>query len=335
MAGPGNYAAPAVSEIEAGLGLGLPSGPLHTTFRVASDDDGSSQRSRGSYPGHVTHPEQHLVGLGLGLPTDEPLRTSFRRDTKPLIGLGIHISGWEVVDDREDEEGLFGDEELIGYGEEHPSEEEMTSPPLLPTRRESPFRIELIVDDDEFPPSNSIFTPPAVSESEDEEEGLPGYFPVRPLLNIRRPTFMTAPSASELPIPFAHTPSGTGCVGCKVLASFNEEVDDQCTYTSGCNAEEDLYVNEPADASCAPCSPPPVRPLRPFVFPSYYTLTPTLLEDERCEVYAPQPVRPAEQQSEAHFHLPSDLLVSPCSCIECMGEDTVYYETPSRYIQWF
>ncbi|THH29425.1 hypothetical protein EUX98_g4751 [Antrodiella citrinella] len=181
MAGPGS-----TTSTEAGLfglGLGLPTGVLQSTFAVSATSNGT-QTVGSAYPEPIQRPKKPLVGLGFELPTDKEEGVSVR----PMIGLGIYNAGWEVVDDREEEER---------------EDDETSSRPLLPARRTSPYHVKVILDDDVFPPLNSIFTPPLPSPSPGESPAAEEYEHtfIRPFRAL--PPFMCAPSPSELPIPFA------------------------------------------------------------------------------------------------------------------------------------
>ena len=284
MAGPGTPTSPTSTSTEAGLiglGLGLPVSAMH----VSAGSDGKNQ---GSYPEPIQRPKQPLVGLGLGLPTDE-LHTTFR--VQPMIGLGIYVPDWEVVDDREEGEEV----------------QPLPSPPLLPTRRESPYRIGVILDDDEFPPSFPIFTPPMVESPEAGHTLHPILSPI-----AIRPPFMTAPSASELPIPFAQQPSG---VGLGLGLPSDEEADEPITTTTS-------SVGDTEGSS------EPGTPRTPFVF---HPVTPlkgsngefTVSEEECSEElirspaftpYVPNvfsPTSASEAEMEVYYHLPSNLFASP------------------------
>ncbi|KAH8100766.1 hypothetical protein BXZ70DRAFT_935738 [Cristinia sonorae] len=170
----------------------LPANFMQQTLRVPAT---GTLHTGSTYPEPIQRPtKKSSVGLGIQMP-------------QPSVGLGIYLSGWEVVDDREEED-----------------DNTPPSPPLLPTRRESPYHITTIVDDDVFPPPSNIFTPPPPCEVEDSEddygeeeydEDLEHYHEEsehyedeeqspeidHPRRFIPRPPFMSAPSASELPLP--------------------------------------------------------------------------------------------------------------------------------------
>lgn len=280
MAGPGNSTTTQTSTDAGliGLGLSLPDALHHVT---------ASNGSQGRFPGVIQRPKKPLVRLGLGLPTDENQSTITVE--RPTVGLGIYVPGspqWPVVDDREEED-----------------EQTLLSPPLLPTRRESPYRVGLgvILDDDEFPPPCPIFTPAVLQEETpgvSEVEEWP-FFTTR----LERPAFMNAPSASELPTPrFPQQTSGAG-LGIEVdLISFETDDDDEPTPSSGNTSSSE-----------------PGTPRTPYVFQS----SPSEMfgsggENHVSEespfhftVFSPTPVPATE--TEAYYHLPSNLLDSPDS----------------------
>ncbi|KAI0071995.1 hypothetical protein K474DRAFT_1712006 [Panus rudis PR-1116 ss-1] len=163
----------------------------------------------------------HLGGTSRLPELSEPERAEARKESvNALIGLGIYMPSSSNTTTTTTT----------------PAIDTPPCPPLLPTRRKSPLRIETILDDDvPLPPRYVSSYPPRSNARKDISVHSPGV-----------PCMPMAPPASDLPTPFA------SCEGVTAASPFTEFGDMVAPYDAGYEKDDGEFTFSPFSTPCSP-----------------------------------------------------------------------------------